>query len=192
MKKTASKFLDTSGQSLVEVLVALTVAALVILALVVVSLMGLKNAQFAQNQAKVTKYAQEAIDQVRAIRDRNGNVTFQNNLSNPACTPCSGNTCAFSGLWSCQLTKSSGSPCTLSPGNGCYLVLSADGTSLSEPSSLNNANQNLGDGFSRQVILEDGAPALDYSKEKRVRVVVTWTDSSGTHESNVQTILTKH
>lgn len=172
-KKPALNFSESSGQSLVEVLIALAVTALVILALVVISLMGLKNAQFAQNQVKVTKYAQEAIDQIKSIRNRNGTVNF---------TFSSGTTVVFSDLWNRGMSADCGGP--------CYLRLNS-GTSLSGAFNDPSVIDNIGDGFLRQITFEDASP-LNSTYEKRVTVKIKWKDGKGEHESNIQTILTKY
>lgn len=57
------------GQSLIEVLAALAIAVLVILALVHITTISIKNAAFARNQALATKYAQEAMEWLRSQRD---------------------------------------------------------------------------------------------------------------------------
>ena len=49
-----SPVLDSTGQSLVEVLVVLALSTVVMVALIIVIVVGLKNAQFAQNQARET------------------------------------------------------------------------------------------------------------------------------------------
>src|SRR3990170_3653908 len=133
-----------SGQSLIEVLVALSIAAVVVIALVVLVLSGLKNAQFAQSQVKSTKYAQEAIDQVKTIRDRNGGVL----INNYGCMP---GPCTFSNLWGIQLTNEV-SPCLTSV--GCYFNLTGSGTALSEVSpAVNQGYIDLGGGLSRQIFI---------------------------------------
>jgi len=58
------------GQSLVEVLVALGISVLVILALAHVTTIAIKNATFSRNQAQATKYAQEAMEWLRSERDK--------------------------------------------------------------------------------------------------------------------------
>jgi len=60
-----------SGQSLIEVIAALAVMVLVILALIIVTTISIRNATFAKNQTLATKFAQEGIEEVRAYRDQN-------------------------------------------------------------------------------------------------------------------------
>ncbi len=62
--------LDNSGQSLVEVLVAITVGVFVVVALINAAVAAMRNAQYAKNQNIATKLAQEGMEQVRGVRDR--------------------------------------------------------------------------------------------------------------------------
>lgn len=251
-----------AGQSLIEVLIALTVTIVMIVALIAFVLTGLKNAQLAQNQSKATKYAQEALEKIKAIRDRNGQVVFaystlactwsgcirgvdasndcaaicgeSNEIAQPNCPnypiaqgpycsirygpdfcdessyspdqECtgslsgagrlSGRCCCcqsstpntFSELWSHNLS-SDGSPCTIRPSGSteCYFKISSSGNFLEEPVNNNSLSENLENGLLRQILFEDAASS--YGSEKKVTVKVKWTDSSGEHESNIQTIL---
>ncbi len=58
------------GQSLIEVLVAITVGIFVVVALINAAVAAMRNAQYAKNQNIATKLAQEGMEQVRAVRDR--------------------------------------------------------------------------------------------------------------------------
>lgn len=58
-----------NGQSLIEVLVSMTVAILVITGLVGAVLVAVRNTQFAKNQSLATKYAQEGMENTRQLRD---------------------------------------------------------------------------------------------------------------------------
>lgn len=210
-----------SGQSLVEVLVALAVATVVIVALIIVVLTSLKNSQFAQNQSKATKYAQEAMDGVLAVRDRDGKVKFNGPPAGllPMVSSCdiASNTCDFSILWTLYFSAPYDmhqSPCTIWPAGstatGCYFKLvkttAGDGTitfSLVEPTTntpASSIDESLDSGiFSREIYIEDKAAGqtcstllCDYTKEKVLTVKVKWTDSSGDHTSYLQTVLTRH
>jgi len=70
------------GQSLIEVLAALGVVVLVILALVTVTTISIRNATFAKNQSLATSYAQEAIEEIREYRDQNSWADFVTNCNN--------------------------------------------------------------------------------------------------------------
>lgn len=189
-----------SGQSLVEVLVALTIATLVVVTLIIVVLAGLKNSQFAQNQSRATKYAQEAMEKIKTIRDRNGTVQLndQGLWGTKCATQCysTDGICHFSDLWSCDLS-SSFTPCTSSPQqpedlHGCYFDLELTGNDpklVELPGTADNSSPvvNLEDGLTREIYFEDDA---SFNKEKKVTVKVKWTDSSGPHESNLETVFT--
>lgn len=71
---------NENGQSLIEVLVALAVMVIVILALVRVTTVSIRNATFAKNRALATKYAQEWIEETRKSRDNNS-VSFFNDTN---------------------------------------------------------------------------------------------------------------
>ncbi len=161
-----------SGQSLIEVLVALTVVVIMIVALIAFILSGLKNAQFAQNQSKATKLAQETMDQIKNIRDRNGDVFY-------------GFSQKFSVLWGVNMST-------------VYFNLEQPANSppsLAQITDLSRKDVNLtggNEGFKRQIIFEDSADSLNilyYAKAKKITVIIKWTDSTGEHESNIQTIL---
>lgn len=59
------------GQSLIEVLTALAVVLLVIIALIRATTTSMKGSDFAKTQSSATSYGQEAIEWIRAERDKN-------------------------------------------------------------------------------------------------------------------------
>lgn len=165
-----------TGQSLIEVLVALSVTLIMIVALIAFVLSGLKNAQFAQSQSKATKLAQETMEQIKTIRDRNGSVSF---------TYSGTSTNNFLDLWNINMSRecnpvgSTSGPCYFQLNN---FILTGDAGNLLAKDTLENQ-------FTRQILLEDTAIGDSYKTEKKVTVIVKWTDSTGEHESNIQTIL---
>jgi len=58
-----------NGQSIVEVIVALALIAMVILGLVKVTIVSVNNASFAKDQRAATQYAQEGIEYARKCRE---------------------------------------------------------------------------------------------------------------------------
>jgi len=64
------------GQSLFEVIFAVAIAALVLIAIVTLSTRSIKTADFSTNNAQATKYAQEAMEWVRMQRDTLTWATF--------------------------------------------------------------------------------------------------------------------
>jgi type II secretory pathway pseudopilin PulG len=61
----------SAGQSLVEVVLALAVILIIVVALVRVVTISIKNAEFAKNQALATRFAQDAIEKIRFYRESN-------------------------------------------------------------------------------------------------------------------------
>lgn len=59
-----------SGQTLIEIILALSVAVAVITGITFAITSSLKNATFSKNQNLASLYAQEGLEVVRAIRDR--------------------------------------------------------------------------------------------------------------------------
>ena len=69
----------SQGQSLIEVVAALSVVILVITALAIVVTLSIANAKFSQNQVLASKYSQEVMEKLRAYRDRYGWKDFTDN-----------------------------------------------------------------------------------------------------------------
>ncbi len=168
-------FKKEKGQTLVEVLVVLAVAAIMIVSLIGLVLISLKNATLAQNQTKATKLSQDAIDKIRILRDDN----IKGNLINPydVTVFCAGD------LWSVANFN-----CGVS---ACYYKLGSNGDdeitlSLMHPVQEPGIdNEYLGDGFKRYIEIQPSG------NEAKLIVQVTWSDSSGDHNSNLETIITK-
>jgi len=59
------------GQSVIEVVVALSLVAIVILALVKVTISSIQNSSFARDQQTATQYAQEGIENARRLKEQN-------------------------------------------------------------------------------------------------------------------------
>lgn len=74
------------GQSLFEVVFALAIAALVLVAAVSLSTSSVRNALFARNQSYAAKYAQEATEWFRQQRDTNWD-SFYAKATGDMCMP---------------------------------------------------------------------------------------------------------
>ncbi len=175
----SSKLLKSqSGQTLMELVVVITVAVIVVGALVFATIASLRNAQFAKNQSQATKLAQEGIEKVRVGRDRNqaiinlSPVTFWNGDGNPN-----------SSLWSYQISTGCGT------GGNCYFNVDSQGalTYKATSSSVPTTSESIPLAFQRAVILSDSSSS--YANQKTVTVIVQWSDFSGTHQSRLTTIL---
>lgn len=161
-------FSNVKGQTLMEVVVAVAVGILVVAALVFATIFSLRNANFAKNQAQSTKFAQEGIEQVRSIRDRDGAVFF---------THSGGSTSKFSDLWSVRLSDS----CT-----PCFFTLVSSSNNLNQAAA--QSFETLTNAMQRQVQISDD---VNFDKEKTITVVVKWSDFAGPHESKLTTVLRK-
>ena len=62
---------SNAGQSIIEIVAALALVALVILGLVKVSVNSINNSTFARDQRAATKYAQEGIEVARQCKEEN-------------------------------------------------------------------------------------------------------------------------
>ena len=66
------------GQGLLELIIALGIAAFIIVALVQTMVTGAKNTRFAKNQTLATRFAQEGVEKIRNLRDTLGWALFFN------------------------------------------------------------------------------------------------------------------
>lgn len=62
---------SNTGQSMIEVVVALSLVVLVILGLVKVSVNSINNTAFARDQRAATQYAQEGLESARQCKEEN-------------------------------------------------------------------------------------------------------------------------
>ena len=159
------------GQTILEVVVVVTVVILVVGALVLAVVFSLRNANFAKQQTQATKLAQEGLETLRTQRDRNGSISgigisgvsswnddalWTNNVITNACPD------------KCYFRVTSGSLVGIGPGPGF-------------PSGAETIGQ-----FKRAIILEDEGNGTN---AKKVTCVVQWKDSTGLHESRLSTVL---
>lgn len=165
------------GQTLLELTIVIAVAVLVISALTFATIGSLRNASFAKNQAQATKLAQEGIERLRSIRDRNTNIQTLNIGTSPALIP-------FLDLYNWFISRDY---CSDAP---CYFKL-VSGVLNQVPGETNY--ESIPGGFSRQVRIFDRqtcAPVANcYRTQKEITVIVTWTDFSGMHQSRLTTYL---
>lgn len=156
--------LSNKGQTLLELVVVVAVSVLIIGALVFATISSLRNAQFSKNQSQVTKLAQEGIEKVRSLRDRNGAVYYTRDDSTQ--------TSNFNDLWSI----------TFRCPTNCYFsyiagILTGGASTSFEP---------IPPSFQRQFQIEDEG---DGTTQKKFTSIVKWTDFSGIHESKLTTLL---
>ena len=158
---------SAKGQTLLELTVLIGVMLAVIAGLAITTINGLKNSQLSQNQAQATKLAQEGLENLRTAKERN-----------------------------CPVVLSSGSYSWYGEGNLIW------GTSIAAPVSVQvslgscsvsvQANDNVNmpstliSRFTRIITIQD---ETGNTNQKKIVSSVGWTDISGTHNSNLVTIL---
>ncbi len=179
------KFSNQTGQSLVEVVIALGIAVIIVIAFTNATIASVRNSQFSKNQNLATKYAQETLELVRAIRDQNtvGSVTDGTAGLN-----------SWGDLWGINLKNAA------SPGGGytgyCFtlnkttLVL----TKRTSCADTNGAGVRIDENldtttnlFYRKINITDDGTTLT---KKQVSVRVYWSDNRGQHNTDVTTFLT--
>jgi len=176
------------GQSLIDIVISLGLLLVIISALSIATINGLRNSQFSRNQIQATKRAQDAMEQIRSIKANNYGVCI--NTNGPV----------GCGLWSDIWSRTMGvsGSCT-----DCRFRLlttpaqaacQATGNALKpicliESSSLDT----LSNGFKQDIFVEDEkAAGVKVPNQLKITVKVSWTDTSGTHESVLATILSKY
>ncbi len=176
--------INSLGQSLLEVAMAVGVVIVVVTALTTVTLNGLRNSQFAQNQSQATKLAQDALEKVRTIRDREGMV-------NSSATTWSGFfpvNCAISDCYfQLGVQTTDGSSCT----NTVPLPTNTP-SCLKSYGSFLLASEQLLNKFTRTIQIHySNISSPCAADQKKVMVTVSWQDASGKHQSYLETILGK-
>lgn len=179
------------GQTLIELVIAVAVIAMVAGALVFATIASLRNAQLAKNQAQATKLAQEGIEKVRTGRDRNECITnlatsvnsWNGNSSNLSCS-------GAGAIWDYRINNGNCGNPTATPPLFCYFNVTDQGVLnhlTAAPTMPSQAEVIPPDNiFRRVIILSDDSTS---PTQKIVTSIVTWTDFSGEHESRLTTIL---
>ena len=137
------KNLLNSGQSLIELLVALTLIMLVVVAVVGLAAVSIKTSYFAKRETTAKRYAEEAMEWLREQKKSN---------------------------WTDFLFAKSGN-------TYCFNSSPIDGWS-------SNCDATLDGIYKREVTLSSS------SDNVTVTVVVSWSDSSGTHETKLVSVFT--
>lgn len=173
MSQQTKSFLQ-KGQSLLEVAVTIGIAALVISAVSITTLIGLKNSQFSQNQIQATKLAQEGLEAIRSMRDNNIKICI------PGPVEYGWTDADFPKIvWDHNFNNDDKKIYYLDLSNitGCQLTIDKKDPELIL----------VGGKFQRTIQILDHA-----ANEKQFTAIVKWTDSSGSHQSVLDTILTSY
>ena len=155
------------GQSLVEVVISLSIAIIVMVAFTNATIAAIRNAQYAKNQNTATRIAQKTLELIRVIRDQNNNVG-----SNPW-SNLWGNTGEIGGEGRCYTLNETN--LTLAPVSGCNAT----------------TDETVEQKFKRRIKLSTtgtcqptGCPPITVS------VRISWTDGKAEHVSHASTQLT--
>jgi type II secretory pathway pseudopilin PulG len=152
------------GQTLLEIVVILAVLGLVLGGLITLLLNGSKNSQFSKNQAQATKLGQEALDSVRIMKNREDCQVIASGTS-------------YYWINSTPLVWD----------NSAMIINKIYSVSLQPTCRLQEISTPLAtDNFKRSIKLEADGVSLNRLK---VISIISWTDVSGSHESNLFTIL---
>lgn len=84
------------GQSMIEVIVALTLIIMFLSGVVAVEIVAIRNSEYARNKSVATNYARQQLERARVVRDSVGidslytsciSICYLNNKLSPAPTP---------------------------------------------------------------------------------------------------------
>lgn len=169
-------FLNSKGQSLLEIAVSLGLITIIITVLTITTINGLKNSQFAKNQVLASSYAQQGIELVKAMRQRDCQII----LSNSTVYRWFDNTGTPKLVWSTEAANEA-----------------AFAVNNSATFTANNSLCRLQQAASAEV-LEEGAFLRTTKLERidtgvmQVTVIVTWNDFSGSHQAKNVSLLTNY
>lgn len=76
------------GQSLFEVVVALAIVTLIVVAIVSLATNSIRNASFARNKTSATRYSQEASEWLRGQRDNDWDIFAARSAATPGIVWC--------------------------------------------------------------------------------------------------------
>ena len=155
-KMELGKWKIQSGQSLFEVVVAISISALIMVALVSLVTNSIRNSIYSRNNSLAATYAGQAMEWLRGQRD-GGNVgiyTFAGNAR--------------------ILTNSPG---------GCFNALPATLATwpTTSPSTCPSPATIPGTSFVRRILFKDVSVSVPPKTIIEADVSVSWTDSQGTH-----------
>lgn len=171
MENRLKKITD-SGQTLLEVVIAIFIASILLGALAVATIVSLRNTQFSQNQNLATKQTQEALELLRVLKSRN-DIEFNYRLDSGS---------YFQGSFDEFVKRND--ICIDNPTNPnpCYIQISntSSGPLLLR---LNSTEYHQLDVNMQRTIKIVQLPTTG----KRVTVTVSFTDPNGAHQSQIET-----
>jgi Tfp pilus assembly protein PilW len=190
---------EEKGQTLVEAIVAITIAVIIVTALVTLGLSTQRAANTSRNQNQNTRYGEEAIEIIRNIRDNDTPGSIRS--TNMGAFTCSATvSCRFNDLFSVSDPSPLRDDATF---DGYYFTLIQNGTGgctldwcLQSSLTTPTFDTIPGTIYSRRIrIFDTGSSthATDPStKVKSVEVTIRWSDASGNHDSVTTTKFTDY
>ncbi len=172
-----------AGQSLLEVAVSLGLVMIIITILTVTTITGLKNSQFAKNQVLASSYAQQGVEMVKAIKQRDCGLVTANRPGPYYWSDSKNGTRLL--IWAVTEDVN-----PIPDPNS--LIFQVDTSSLNCAVIQNSFTANgetLSAIFNRKIKLER---VLGTPNVIRVTVIVTWEDASGPHVANNISLLTNY
>ncbi len=169
--------MNNKGQSLLEFVVSIGLVIVVITGLTITTVNGLRNSQFSKNQTQATKLAQEGLEQTRAIRDRDYII-------------CPSSGCVRWSIFWTDATCTQAAPCTfVLKTTNCALP-----TAETSPFCLSTSPtpEILNGDLKRQITVTDEPTGTIGKYQKKVLSTVSWNDVSGSHQSELATILANY
>ncbi len=160
-RRVKSQMLLRRGQSLLEVVISVAIAAILAVALVTVTLVTQRTSESAKNNTEAAKLVQEGIEQIRVFRDRNGYDALVNGDCYSVATEQVGENIEWNLLTA---------ECLANP-DGALIRL--DNTA-----------------FYRKISIQDGAGGPG-SGTKLITVNVTWEDQKGKQLVKSETVLSR-
>lgn len=148
-----------SGQSLYELVVAIAISALIVVAMVSLAVNSIQNSNFSRNKALASTYAQQALEWLRGQRDKNTSVFIAN----------AGAIAGSHSVW-------------------CLSDISTDTKGWSISHACGTGDLIAGTPFTREVTFTI-TTAPSGNKIVETDVIVSWRDSQGFHEVRSDTNL---
>ncbi|MBI2022443.1 hypothetical protein HYS97_01155 [Candidatus Daviesbacteria bacterium] len=167
-------FLNAKGQTLLEIVIAISLIMVILFALVIVTINALRNSQQAKNQTEATKLAQEGLELVRIIKENNCPIdTGDAGVYFWYAEDSQGDNL----IWNSQLGD------TIKQVDSFKPVFAPDGSCIKLEKNLEEFGI-----YKRKLKLKIKLPEAD---QLYVTSTVEWTDLSGSHSSFLVTIITK-
>lgn len=187
----ANMVINQKGQSLIEVIIALSVVTIITLGFTNITITALRNAQYAKNQNQATRHVQEALEIVRVIRDVNYYVDVTGSAPTTTDNRWDAETAGFQSN-RVYCTQIGGSfPTSTADTDGYFLrefevinaTIISDATCTTREAITTGLNT---ESFERRIRLMRSG-----TNEVTVLVTVTWNDSKGVQSVEASTKLTR-